>query len=214
MDVLQGLAEHGAVYKDHHFVYKKKTHGPHYINPDAFCPDVLFLNEVCEEIADHFKADDIDVVVCAATGGIPVGFLVGLALAREVGRKVKVVWADKDGDNFVFERVGFKEIIKGKRILFVEDLLNSGDTTLKVLSLVREAGGEVVAAAAICNRGGATEETLGVPRFVPLSSVNFEAFEPDACPLCPQEVPIVDNIGHGDAFKEQHPDYEGGYVSL
>lgn len=214
MDILQGLAEHGAVYKDLHFVYKSKTHGPHYINPDAFSPDVAFLNGVCEDIAWEFRNDAIDVVVSAAVGGIPTGVLVALHLSFLRRLPVQSVWGDKDGDNFVFERAGFAEKVKDKRVLFVEDLLNKGDTTKKVVDLIRQNGGEVIGAGAICNRGGATAESLGVPRFVPLSEVDFEMFDPAVCPLCQANVPIVADIGHGAEYKAANPDYPGGYISL
>ena len=213
-DVLHALAQHGAVYKDQHFVYKSGMHGPHYINPDAFSPDVTFLNSCCQRIAQQFNGERVDVVVSAAVGGIPTGVLVALNLTYETAFPVQHVWGDKEGDDFIFERAGFADKVRDKRVLFVEDLLNQGNTTKKVIALVRESGGEVVGAAAICNRGGATAESLGVPRFEPLSEVQFEAIEAADCPLCQGMVPIVSNIGHGAEFQAANPDYPGGYMQL
>lgn len=68
--------------------------------------------------------------------------------------------------------------------------------------------------AAICNRGGATAEDLGVPCLEAQASVEFEAFDANNCPLCAANKPIVEDIGHGASYKADHPKYAGGYVRL
>jgi len=216
MDVLETLEKRGGILRDHHFVYKKGGHGPHYINADAIFPDTGLMQQVGFALGDPFFRDQVEVVIAAATGGIPVEVHTALSLGD--GKRwpyPNTVWADKlDKDEFVFERAGYAELLEGKRVLFVEDILNSGDTTRKVIAQARKHGAEVLGVSAICNRGKETAESLGVPRFVALSSVDFQVFDADTCPLCADTIPIVSDIGHGKEYQEAHPDYAGGYVTV
>lgn len=212
MDVLETLAERGAVLQDKHFVYKSGKHGPHYINMDPMFPDIAFMWKLCGGLSGPFyyphRRKAVDTVVGAATGGIPLAAITAYQL--DAG----LAWADKDGDDFVFDRAGFVEQLTGKRVLVVEDLLNTGDTTKKIIALVRQHGGEVVGVSVVCNRGQETAASLDVPRLEQLASVEFQALDAETCWLCANAVPIVADIGHGKEYQQSHPDYIGGYTTL
>ncbi len=102
-------------------------------------------------------------------------------------------------DKFIFKR-GYGKLVKGKRVLVVEDILNTGGSADRVVKCVREAGGEVVGLGAICNRGGVSAEQLGVPKLFALLNVSLDAYEPEKCPLCKAGVPINEEVGHGKDF--------------
>lgn len=218
MDVLETLEQRGAILTNWHFVYKSGKHGPHYINMDPVFPDTKLMLGVCTALGEPFThgrlMNPIDTVVGAATGAIPLATLTAASLGNWRWPYPAVAWADKDGDDFVFERAGFVDQLAGKRVLVVEDLLNTGDTVKKVIAQVRKHGGEVIGVSVICNRGDETAESLDVPRLEELASVDFVAYEPADCPLCPDNVPIVEDIGHGKKYRQEHPDYAGGYASL
>lgn len=208
MNVLDKLEEIGAIFTKRHFIYTSGKHGSGYINMDLMFPNVTLVAELCQSLVAPF-ADTFDVVAAPATGGIELGVLAALA-AGTPG-----VWADKDGDGgFVFERAGYAEAIRGKRVLIVEDLLMTGGSVEKVAKEVEKVGGTVIGISVVCNRGGVTAKALGVPRLEALSSVNFTSEEANGCSLCAQHVPIVEDMGHGDDYKKEHPDYAGGYVKL
>ena len=211
MDILVMLETKGAVLLDHHFVYKSGTHGPNYINMDPLFPDVRQVAGVCELLCcDVLPWRSYDTVVAAATGGIPLAVLSALCTPWATA----AVWADKHGDDFAFERAGFVDQVTGKNVLIVEDLLNTGDTTMKIIDLVRGHGGNVIGVSVICNRGPHTAESLNVPALFELSKVDFQVFPADDCPLCAEGRPIVEDIGHGGTYKEANPDYAGGYIQL
>ncbi len=167
------------------------------------------------DLAAGFNASDASqlTVVGAATGAIPLALVTAMHLNNGT-LYPGYAWADKDGDDFVFERAGFIEQLAGKQVLVVEDLLNTGDTTKKIIALVRQHGGEVIGVSVVCNRGNETAESLGVPRLEELASVDFQAFDADTCPLCADAVPIVADIGHGSEYLVGHPDYLGGYINV
>jgi orotate phosphoribosyltransferase len=124
------------------------------------------------------------------------------------------LWADKEDDDFAFKRAGFTSQLTDKRVLVVEDLLTTGSSVRKVCRQAERYGADIVGVSVVCNRGGVTASDLGVRRLAAIANVNFEKFDPDACPLCEQQIPIVEDIGHGDKYKLEHPDYPGSYVKL
>lgn len=208
MNILGELEKIGAVFTDKHFVYTSGKHGSGYINMDMMFPHTDLVAQICRELAMPF-ADDFDTVVAPATGGIVLAVLT----ARETG--TKGVWADKGGESgFVFERAGFVQQVAGKRVLVVEDLLTTGGSVEKVCREVEKVGGTVVGVSVVCNRGGVTAADLAVPQLAALAEVSFTAMDPAECDACKAGVPIVEDMGHGDDYKTEHPDYSGGYIKL
>jgi orotate phosphoribosyltransferase len=210
VDVLRELRSAKAVLTGRHFVYKSGKHGSGYLNMDMVFPDVSLTRRLCVLLAEPFRGEGIGVVAAPAVGGIVLAALTALALGPEAA----AVWADKDGDGFAFERAGFADRLSGSAVLVVEDMLTTGGSVAKVCRLVEEAGGVVRGVSVVCNRGGVTAAELGVPRLESLASVDFDAVEESECELCRNEVPIVEDVGHGADFKVLHPEYAGGYVKL
>lgn len=217
-NVLQLLDKRGAVILNRHFVYKSGTHGPHYINMDPVFTSSKTVALLGYELARPFWDAEVDTVVAAATGGIPLAYAVANELSADaINRQLKdckVAWADKKGNGFVFGRSGFTTVLKDRNVLVVEDLLNQGSTVNAVVAEARRHGATVVGVSVVCNRGSQTTESLGVPVLEQLGSVNFEAFPANDCPLCASRVPIVNDIGHGETYESVNPEYAGGYVSL
>lgn len=213
MDILEELKKVGAVYTDKHFVYASGKHGSGYINMDPIFPNVGLVGELSKLLAKPFEGE-FDTVAAPATGGIVLAVLTAYN-ANSDAKPIMGVWADKDGrGGFDFEREGFRAQLKAKKVLLVEDLLTTGGSVEKVCREVEKHGGEIVGVSVICNRGGVTGEALKVPRLEALANVNFQAYDPDACELCEKNIVIVEDLGHGDDYKENHPDYAGGYEKL
>ncbi len=207
MNVLQELETIGAVFTDKHFVYASGKHGSGYINLDLLFPHTALVADICKDLVAPF-AGEFDTVAAPATGGIVLSVLSALQAGT------KGVWADKADGGFVFERAGFLQEVKGKRVLIVEDLLTTGGSVEKVAREVEKAGGTVVGISVVCNRGGVTADQLGVPRLTSIAEVGFAAVDAADCQLCEAEVPIVEDMGHGDDYKVEHPEYAGGYYKL
>lgn len=208
MNILEKLEEIGAIFTDKHFVYASGMHGSGYINMDIMFPNIELMSELCKDLSTPFDGQ-FDVIAAPATGGIVLSVLSALS-AQCPG-----VWADKTGDGgFVFERAGFADAITGKRVLVVEDLLTTGGSVEKVCRAVEQEGGVVIGVSVVCNRGNVTKDTLKVPRLESLANVSFEAQDSGSCSLCAERIPIVANMGHGDDYQKDHPEYDGGYITL
>jgi orotate phosphoribosyltransferase len=68
----------------------------------------------------------------------------------------------------------------GQKVLLVEDVVTTGLSSREAIAAVAEAGGEVIAAAALIDRSGGTAD-LGVPLF-PLARLTVPTFEADRLP--------------------------------
>ena len=215
MNILDQLQSIGAVFLDQHFVYKSGKHGPGYICMDPIYADPVRLSGLVTSLLEPFGLE-FDIISAPATGGVALASTASNWLLHKKGLNIPALWADKDGKEFVVDRLGFPDGIKGKRVLIVEDLLTTGSSVKGTIAAVKTCDGEVVGLSAVCNRGGVTAGQIGVPRLEQLTEVNFDAYEPDDCPLCAACEPIVVDgaLGHGAAYREEHPNYAGDFVEL
>lgn len=214
MHVLDELDRVGAVILGKHFCYQSEKHGSGYIMKDAIYPYPSIIGEICSQLVKPFWDEGIEVVAGPALGGIILASQCADGFRWPGGRDRLMVWAEKDGDDFVFKRATFPGHLNNKRLLVVEDILTTGGSVAKVCRVATLLGAEVVGVSAIVNRGGVTAADIGVSKLETLEEVNFDAVEPDDCYLCAQNVPMVTNIGHGAEYQVAHPDYPGGFTQL
>jgi len=198
------LAVTHAIINESHVVYTSGKHGLSYINKDAIYPHTSKTAQICYELTDrlcHEHVFNVDVVVGPALGGIILSQWIAYHFSQIQQREVLAVYAEKDETgNFVIKR-GYDKLIKGKKVLVVEDVLNTGGSVKKVVEAVRVIDGEVVGVGAICNRGKVTKEDVGdVPLLLSLVNIEMESWEPEECPLCQQNIPINTDVGKGREF--------------
>jgi orotate phosphoribosyltransferase len=188
------LAEAGAVITGSHVVYTSGRHGSAYVNKDAVYPHTDRVSELCRLLADAARHTRPEVVCGPALGGI--------ILAQWTGHHLGAlaVYAEKLPDGGLGLRRGYDRLVARRRVLVVEDVLNTGESVRKAVAAVRAAGGEVVAVAALCNRGGVTAAHLGVPTVISLVELSLDSWDAAACPLCRERVPIDTRIGKGREF--------------
>lgn len=202
-DVILGVLEKvGAVITGSHIVYTSGKHGTAYINKDALYPHTIKTSAVCSALAKKFEEDQIDVVIAPAIGGVILSQWVAYHLSKNKSRTIFGVYAEKseDGSYFVIRR-GYEKFVKGKNVLVVEDILNTGGSAQKVVEAVRQAGGNVIGVGALCNRGGVTAKSIGdVPRLEALVNIKLDAWEEENCPLCRDNIPINTEVGKGKEF--------------
>lgn len=103
-------------------------------------------------------------------------------------------------------RRGFAEMVKGKRVLVVEDVFSSGGSANGTLNVVRECGGEVIGIGVICNRSGLTAADFSVPKLKVVFDIPMVMYREDECPLCQAKLPINMQVGHGASFFARHPE--------
>lgn len=198
-EVLKLLQDVGA-FRAGHFVFVSGLHADTYVNKNAMYPYTREMSKLCKSIAERFVGKDVGAVVGPATGGIILSQWVAYHLSELEGREVYGTYADKDGEGFVIKR-GYDEIIKGKNVLVVEDLVTTGGSLRKTIGAARIAGGNVIGAIAVCNRGNVTQEAVGnPPEFISLLTVQLEQWPEADCELCQRGIPVNVDVGHGKDF--------------
>jgi orotate phosphoribosyltransferase len=188
------LAEAHAIVTGSHIVYTSGKHGSAYVNKDAVYPNTARVAELCRFLADAAVPHRPEVVCGPAMGGIILAQWTGHHLG------LPAVYAEKVPEGGMGLRRGYDKLVAGKRVLVVEDILNTGGSVKDAVAAVRAAGGEVVAVGALVNRGAVTAADAGVPALVALLDVALDAWDPDACPLCRDGVAINVDVGKGREF--------------
>ncbi len=96
---------------------------------------------------------------------------------------VKAAYAEREEGKRVFRR-GF--VLKGERVAVVDDVLTTGKSLMETVRAVEEAGGKVVAAGVMVQRG---DFRTGIP-FKPVLRLDIPTYDPSKCPLCRAGVPL------------------------
>lgn len=209
--VVDLLKKVGAIYTNDHFVYTSGKHGSVYINKDALYPHTKETSMVGRMFAEKFKNKSIDIVVAPAVGGTILSQWTAYHLSRLKKKEILSAYTEKDKGTLagaveseqIFRR-GYDKIIKGKKVLVIEDLTTTGISVKKVVDTVKHAGGHVIAVCVMVNRDPeqVTNRVVGAP-FSALGVVKAQAFDQKDCPLCKKGVPINTSVGHGKKFVEE-----------
>ncbi len=198
-DVLEILQKVGA-FRAGHFVYTSGRHGDEYVNKDALYTYAHDTSRLCKEFAERFKDSGVEAVIGPAVAAAILAQWTAYHLTEMLGREIYSTYADKDGQGgFVIKR-GYDGLIKGKKVLVVEDLTTTGGSIKKVVDAAKAAGAEVVAAGVLCNRGNVTAEIAGVPRLESLVQIELDSWDAEGCDLCVRGIPVNVDVGHGRDF--------------
>jgi orotate phosphoribosyltransferase len=125
--------------------------------------------------------DLVEVVVSPAMGGVIIGHEMGRALG------VPAMFVERPTGTFELRR-GFA-LEPGQKVLMVEDVVTTGLSSREAMKAIRQAGGDVIAAAALVDRSNGAAD-LGVP-FTALIALDVPSYQPDALPPELAAIPAV-----------------------
>lgn len=120
------------------------------------------------------------VVLSPALGGVVIGHEVARALG------VRALFAERRDGRLTLRR-GFA-LTPGERVLVVEDVVTTGGSTRETIDVATAAGGTVVGAATIIDRGAEPVE-FDIP-FAALARVPLPTYESGACRMCAAGNPV------------------------
>ncbi len=186
--VLNLMEELGALHRGH-FLLSSGRHSDTYFQCARLLQFPELARELGAEMAAFFADTAHDLVVSPAMGGI----LVGHEVARALGRRF-VFTERQDGVMTIRRGFGLEE---GENVVIAEDVVTRGTSLLEVIAVVEAAGGRVVGLTSIIDRTGGEVE-LPLPLHS-LARVTVETWEPDACPLCAQDVEVVKPGSRGNS---------------
>ncbi|MEA1915298.1 MAG: orotate phosphoribosyltransferase [Campylobacterota bacterium] len=183
------------IYKDSqallegHFLLSSGNHSQYYLQSAKVLEDPKTAKLLAQALAKQIKDSGIefDAVCSPALGGLIAGFALATAL------DVRFIFAERvDGQMSI--RRGF-EVKEGERYIMCEDIITTAGSALEAAKQIEVNGGEVVAFAALANRGFCAREGSDLPskdncklpkgtKFFALDDFTFEMYAPEDCPLC------------------------------
>jgi orotate phosphoribosyltransferase len=172
-----------------HFKLSSGNHSQFYLQSAKVLEDPKRAKLLADALAAQIKESGIaiDTVCAPALGGLIAGFALAQAL------DVRYIFAERVEGEMTIRR-GF-EVKPGEKVLICEDIITTGGSAMEAGAVVEELGGEIVAFAALANRGFCQRQNSDIARkancklpegmpFFALADFDFEMYAPDECPLC------------------------------
>jgi orotate phosphoribosyltransferase len=178
-----------------HFDYGNGFHGKLYLNPHQLFQWPSTIWRVAQDLIDVMPVefiDSTDVVAGPATGGALLAHTVaGLLDGRRSMAHPPYSFAPfSDHNGHIVLSPFYAARMKGKRILIVDDVRNTGTTFKHCADLAARAGGTVIGTMQIIDRCETTVQ-LDVPN---VSLVEYKAppnYPAGSCPLCAAGVAVT-----------------------
>src|SRR5438309_3109993 len=167
-----------------HFILSSGLRSPKYLQCARGLMDPARAERLAQALAAKIPAevrDRIDAVVSPAMGGVIIGHEMGRALGKPA------MFVERPQGVFELRR-GF-HLDAGTKVLMVEDVVTTGLSSREAIEAVRDAGGDVIAEAALVDRSSGKAD-LGIP-FIPLVRIDVPTYEPDAVPPELAAIPAV-----------------------
>lgn len=163
-----------------HFQLSSGLHSPKYVQCARVLQYPQYAAILCHELAHKFKHQHIDVVIGPALGAVVV--------AQEMGRALnaRAIFGEREKGSMKLRR-GF-EIVRGEKVLAVEDVITTGGSLQEIIELVKKSGGELVAVGALVDRSQG-KANFGAPHQT-LVQVEADTWPPEKCPLCVKKMPL------------------------
>ena len=168
-EVLQEFRDAGALLEGH-FILSSGLRSSRYLQSARVLMDPARAERLARALAAELPAEvreQVDAVVSPAMGGVIIGHEVGRALRKPA------MFLERPQGTFELRR-GF-HLDPGAKVLMVEDVVTTGLSSREAIEVIEQAGGEVVAAAALVDRSGGSAD-MGVP-FFPLVRINVPTYE-------------------------------------
>ena len=182
--VLKEFAKAGALLRGH-FVLSSGLHSDTFLQKALVFQDAKRTAKLARALAAKVKAQvagRIDAIVSPAVGGIIPGY----ETARHLN--IRSLYVEREGGAFKLRR-GF-HVEPGAKVVMVEDIVTTGLSSRECIAAIREAGGEVIAAACIVDRSGGRAD-VGVP-LIALATLDVPAYEADKLPPELAAIPVQD----------------------
>ncbi len=186
---LENIYRDANAYLEGHFLLSSGKHSQFYLQSAKVLENPKVAELLATNLAKMIKQSgtQVDTVCAPALGGI----LAGYELARALG--VRFIFAERVEKVMTIRR-GF-EVQKGEKVLMCEDIITTGGSVLEAASQVEKQGGEIVAFAALANRGFCkrvgsnidAKPTCKLPNDIPffaLGDFEFDVYDEENCPLC------------------------------
>ena len=172
-EILKILKESGALLEGH-FILTSGLHSPQYVEKFRILEQPKYTEMLAKEIAEHFRKENITVVVGPMTGGIILAY----ETARQLG--TRSIFTERVDGKMKFKR-GFK-LDENDRVLIVEDIITTGGSVNEVIEEVEKYNSKIIGLGFLVDRSNGKAK-FSIPA-KPLIKLDIETYTSESCPLC------------------------------
>jgi orotate phosphoribosyltransferase len=167
-----------------HFKLTSGKHSEWYFEKIRLIENPAALEKIIDLLVEKIRAEkkEFEYVVSPAYGAIAIGFLAALKLGKKFAFTQRV-------EEKMSLRSGFTGL-DGSRAIIVEDILTTGGSLNEVVECLRQRTVQLTGIYVLVDRTAGEVLIEGRP-VGSLLAMKIQAFEPDACPLCKQGVPLI-----------------------
>ena len=129
-----------------HFVLSSGLHSSKYIQCAKLLSFPHKAEKICKSLANKIKKKfkNFDLILSPAMGGVIIGYEIGKILKKET------IFCERVNGRFKLRR-GF-QIVKGSRVLIIEDVITTGKSSLECVKLIKKSKAKLIGFATIIDR--------------------------------------------------------------
>lgn len=178
MDIEQLLTNNNGLLKGH-FCLTSGLHSDTYFQCAKLYENPKVVEILGQELAKKLANIEFDTIVSPAIGAIIIGY----ETAKQCGKRNLFV-ERKDG---VLQLRRDYKLKKGEKVIIVEDVITTARTINETKEAIKEFEPEIIGVACLVDRTcGKTDYSI-----TSLLQVNPVTYDPDNCPLCQENIPLV-----------------------
>jgi orotate phosphoribosyltransferase len=193
---LKDLQKEAVLMINGHFDFGNGFHGRVYLNPHQLFRHPSTIWRFAQDLLDVMPASILDVTEVVAgpvTGGALLAHtMAGLLDSRREITRPPTLFAPFSVDvrgGHALSRF-YQHQVRGRKVLLVDDVRNTGQTLRRCADLLTDAGAAVIATAQIYDRMEAMVE-VGVPNVALAEYKAPENYPAAQCPMCLSNQPIT-----------------------
>jgi orotate phosphoribosyltransferase len=193
---LKSLQQYEVLMLNGHFDFGNGYHGQVYLHPHQLFSHPSRIWRFAQDLLDVLPASLLsrtEVVAGPVTGGALLGHTIaGLIDSRRDISRPDTLFAPFHVEPHTGHGISrfYQDVVRGRGVLLVDDVRNTGQTFAQCAALVREGGGSVLATAEIYDRMESMIDP-GVPNVALAEYKAPENFPVAECPLCRAGVPVT-----------------------
>ena len=180
---LKEMMKKSGAHIEGHFRLSSGLHSGNYIQ----CARLLAIPEYAaftgKMLAEKLRECGLkpDFVTAPAIGGLIIG--------HEVARFLNIPFLFCERDDAKEMKIRRFEFPENSAAVVVEDVITTGGSSIEAGEILRRNGVEWLGTGVIVNRSGGKHKLERQP--FSLWDVNFETWQPENCPMCAKDMPVI-----------------------